>query len=94
MWKLWRAGFRLVNFVHDEFVAEVPADGDLGAAADRIQALMIEGMKEVVPTLPVRVECAAMRAWSKGAEPVFDDRGRLCVWEPKPPASSAARAAP
>lgn len=26
LWKLWRAGYRIVNFLHDEVIIEVPAD--------------------------------------------------------------------
>ncbi len=89
MWKLWRAGLRVVNFIHDEFIVEVPEDANLTASAELIKTLMIDGMKEVVPTLPVKVEYAAMRRWSKGAEPVFDEQKRLLVWEPKPKNSPA-----
>jgi DNA polymerase-1 len=83
LWRLWRAGFRLVNFVHDEVIAEVPEGADLTAAAERVKALMVEGMREVVPDLPVRVEYAVMARWSKDAEARFDPSGRLLVWEPE-----------
>jgi hypothetical protein len=83
LWKLWRAGLRVVNFVHDEFIVEVREDSDLTAAAAQVEALMVAGMREVVPDLPVKVECAAMQRWSKKAKPKFDAEERLVVWEPK-----------
>ena len=89
---LWRAGLRVVNFVHDEFIVEVPSAADLTAAAAQVKTLMVAGMKEVVPDLPVKVECAAMRRWSKKAKPKFDAEKRLVVWEPKA-ASEATSAA-
>ena len=53
-------------------------------------------MREVVPDLPVGVEYAAMRRWSKEAEEVRDDRGRLIPWEPsaEPGAPTPAEADP
>ncbi len=81
LWKLWRAGVRVVNFVHDEVIAEVPEDADLRTEAEKIRTLMVAGMKQVVPGLPVRVEYAAMRRWTKKAKPRFDAAGRLVPWD-------------
>ncbi len=57
MWHLWRAGFRIVNFVHDEFLIEVPVGADIEVQKLRIKSLMQQGMREVLPvTLPVEVK--------------------------------------
>jgi DNA polymerase I-like protein with 3'-5' exonuclease and polymerase domains len=84
LWKLWRAGYRVVNFVHDEVLVEVPTDSNLLAHAGRIRQLMIEGMREVVPDIRVDVEYAACDRWYKNAKPVFDGAGtELRLWQPR-----------
>lgn len=82
LWRVWRAGFCLVNFIHDQLLVEVPADGDLKADAEQIKSEMIAGMKEVVPDVAVDAEYAAASRWRKGAKAVFDKKGRLLIWEP------------
>ena len=82
LWKLWRAGYRIVNFIHDEVLVEVPAGSDLDRHAGEVRRLMIEGMTEVVPDVRVEVECVAATAWSKQAEVVRDAEGRLLAWSP------------
>ena len=81
MWRLWRAGVRIVNFIHDEFLIEVPADGDLSAAVEQVESLMVEGMREVLPDVEVRVESTITRLWSKDAETLLDEAGNLLPWE-------------
>ena len=82
LWRVWRAGFRVVNFIHDQLLVEVPAGGDLRTAAEQIKAEMIAGMREVIPDVAVDVDYAATSRWWKGAKAVFDRKGRLLLWEP------------
>ena len=56
MWKLWRNGYRIVNFIHDEFLIELPIQDDYTEPAEEIKRLMIEGMREVVPDVRIGVE--------------------------------------
>jgi DNA polymerase I-like protein with 3'-5' exonuclease and polymerase domains len=79
LWRVWRAGFRVVNFVHDELLVEVPAGSDLTAHAGRVQTLMVEGMRAVLPDVRVGVEYAATARWAKGAKATFDANGRLTL---------------
>ncbi len=79
LWRVWRAGYRVVNFVHDELLVEVPAGGDLTTHAGRIQTLMVDGMRAVLPDVAVGVEYAATTRWAKGAKATFDEAGRLVV---------------
>jgi DNA polymerase-1 len=73
-----------VAFLHDEFILEVPDDVDLAHAANlRLMKHMVEGMKVYVPDVPIKAEPSLMRRWFKEAEPVFDEKGRLRVWESK-----------
>ncbi len=83
LWKLWRAGFRLVNFLHDEVIVEVRQDSNLKAQAEEISRLMIEGMREVVPDVRIEVEYAAASRWYKSAKAVYDQEGNLLLWTPK-----------
>jgi hypothetical protein len=98
LWRLWRAGYRVVNFVHDQCLVEVPADADLTGAAESIRRLMIEGMREVVPDVRVDVTYAATDRWYKEAEAKLDPAGRLVLWrpepEPRPSTPAPAAAAP
>jgi hypothetical protein len=82
LWKLWRAGYRIANFIHDESLVEVPEDSDLDRHAAEVRRLKIAGMAEVVPDVRIEVECVATTAWSKAAKVVRDERGRLRAWSP------------
>lgn len=81
LWLLWRNGFRLVNFIHDEVLIEVAADSDLLGHAERIRDLMIEGMREVLPDMRVSVEYAACDRWYKNAKTIHPN-GKLELWHP------------
>jgi len=82
LWKLWRAGYRLVNFLHDEVIIEVPEGDDLRQHAETIRRLMIEGMREVVPNVQIDVDYAAAARWYKSAKKRHDTEGRLLLWKP------------
>jgi hypothetical protein len=84
LWGLWRAGYRVVNFVHDQFLVEVPAGDDRTAHAERIRELMLAGMRQVIPDVRVEVAYAATDRWHKNAKAVFDAEGRVLLWKPCP----------
>jgi hypothetical protein len=91
LWKLWRAGFRIVNFIHDQVLIEVAANADLQANAETIRELMIAGMKEVIPNIRIDVKYAAMDRWYAGAEAVIDETtGQLLLWTPNEKATSSS----
>ncbi len=86
MWRLWRSGYRLVNFIHDQVLVEVPANADLMAKAQDIRRLMIEGMNAVVPDVNMDVSFAATDRWYKNAEAAYDSSGEhLLIWRPDAP---------
>lgn len=94
MWAVCRAcyaqpgnplyGCRIVNFVHDELILEVPTDPELAhAAAMELERIMVEAAQPWCPDVPIRAEAALMHRWSKSAEPVHNDQGLLVPWEPE-----------
>jgi hypothetical protein len=90
LWNLWRAGYRIANFIHDQVLVEVPADSNLAEQATRIRDLMIAGVREVVPDVKVGVSFAATDRWHKKAEAVYDENGKLLLWHPDDVAPRAA----
>src|SRR5262249_34986369 len=81
LYALIRAGFRVVNFVHDEFVIELPEDADHAADAKRIESIVNGEMERVTNGVPVAWEYARARRWSKRAKATFDGAGRLVPCE-------------
>lgn len=71
LYRLYREGFRIVNFIHDEVLIELPENADHTVLAGRVESIMVAEMREVVPDLPVLCEYALMRRWYKGAKPKF-----------------------
>lgn len=65
LWKLFRAGCRVVAFIHDEIVVEIPVGSDREAHAAEIARLMIAGMHEVIPGMLVKVEAFVSPSFSK-----------------------------
>jgi len=65
LWKLMQAGYKIVNFIHDEVIIEIREDENLPAKIADIERLMITGMQEVVPGANVRVETEVRRSFSK-----------------------------
>lgn len=81
-------GSRLINFVHDETIVEIPLVR-LHDAAYRQAHVMVEQMKTCVPDVAIKVEPAAMYHWDKAADAVFDENGKLIPWVPKPEKKAA-----
>lgn len=65
LWKVWRAGYRPVNAIHDQLVIECPADDRVLERKRNIERLMVEGMREVVPDMRVNVETVITRSLDK-----------------------------
>jgi len=65
MWLVWRAGHKLVDFVHDQLVVESPADDRVPERVVEIEGLMKRGMLMVVPGMNVKVETVVTRSLNK-----------------------------
>ena len=90
LWRLWRAGYRIVNFIHDEVLIEVAEESDLLQHGETIRQIMIQAMQEVVPDVRIDVGYTASRRWYKAAQKLLDAEGRLLLWEPAPDQDDAA----
>lgn len=82
MYNLFVIGYRLIAFIHDEIVIEIPENSDIHSEAILIDKVMCESMQQVTPSIPIKCEYAASRRWCKGAVPIFDEAGKLQIWEP------------
>ena len=86
MWKVFKDslkhGYRLVNMIHDELIAEIPEE-IASEVAFRMEKLMVEASNETIPGMLMKAEAALMRRWSKAAEPAYDEKGNLIPFEDK-----------
>lgn len=73
-----------IAFVHDEIVGEVREDDLMSDRVMEAANIMVLAMREVTPDVKPKAEPALMRRWNKAAETVYDDNGKVVVWEPKP----------
>jgi DNA polymerase I-like protein with 3'-5' exonuclease and polymerase domains len=83
LWELYREGFRVVAFVHDEVLIELPRSAPHTEAANRIDRILCDAMQQLTGSIPIACEYALSDRWYKAAEAVFDEHGRLCLWNPK-----------
>ena len=65
MWLVWRAGHRLVDFVHDQQVVEAPADDRVQQRIAENEELMKRVMLMVMPGMNVKVETVVTRSLNK-----------------------------
>jgi len=74
-------GSRVVAFIHDELLVEVPIECSAEATVE-IERLMVKAFAEVCPDVPGATEAALMATcWSKEASPAFDAQGRLIPYD-------------
>ena len=78
-----RAGFRVIAFVHDEFLIELPDGVDFTARANQIEEICCKTMEQFTPGVEITAEYALADRWSKDAERVERD-GKLVAWHPSP----------
>ncbi len=65
LWKVWRARYKLVDFVHDQVVVEVPEDDLVEQWRIELAELMRQGMLEVIPGMNVKVKAVTTRSLNK-----------------------------
>lgn len=72
-------GSRIVNFIHDEFLVEVPEQVGHECALE-VQRIMVEEAKLYLPNVPATSKPVLCRRWSKDAKAIYDN-GRLIPWD-------------
>jgi hypothetical protein len=85
LFALVKEGFRVVGFIHDEVLVELPDEGGYVSEEKvrRVQEIMCRTMEEVlVGDIPVACEATLSRRWNKKARLVVKD-GRVYPWEPE-----------
>jgi hypothetical protein len=65
LWKLFRMGYRISGFIHDEILVAVPDDGNHHDHARTIGEVMQSTMSDLLHGMPVGVEAFVSRSFSK-----------------------------
>jgi hypothetical protein len=72
-------GCRPILFVHDEIIVECP-DEKITEAAEELEEVMVEVYSRFTPNTRITAGAHAMKRWSKAAEAVRDENGKLIPW--------------
>ncbi len=81
LYKLICNGFRVVAFIHDEIIIEVPEGSDYESLGAGLKNIMVEEMRRVVPDVTIRCgDAVPMTRWSKDAKLTYDGNGRIMPW--------------
>ena len=81
-----REGYRIIGFVHDEILVELPDEGGFvrKEVVDRVVEIMCSEMAEVLGgKLPVGCEATLSTCWSKEAKPIEPRDGKIYPWRPQ-----------
>ena len=84
LWRLVREGFRVVGFVHDEVLVELPDEGGFVSEEKivRIKEIMCGEMEAVLGgNVPVDCEATLSTCWSKHARLIVRE-GKVFPWSP------------
>jgi DNA polymerase I-like protein with 3'-5' exonuclease and polymerase domains len=80
LWNVWRAGYKIVAFVHDQLVVECPADDRVKDRVADVERLMKEGMAQVVPGMLVKVETLVTASLNKqDLDPRYDPKTKELI---------------
>lgn len=81
--RLVLAGFRVVGFIHDEILIELPDQGDYvdRSVVKSVVDIMCDSMQEMTGNVPVKCEYTLSDRWSKNAELILDG-DKVRPWRP------------
>lgn len=77
-----RVRARLVNFIHDEVLLELPDDEHATRTMDAVTSLLVSEMGRVIKRVPIVADPVLSRRWTKDAYSTRCPDGTLTVWEP------------
>mgnify|MGYP001068469784 CR=1 FL=1 len=82
MWNLYMSGYNIIAFIHDEIVIEIPetSSGIYDEEADHVKMIMNGSMQELTGPIPIGSSFTISKVWSKSAQQVRDELGRLRCW--------------
>ena len=66
LYRLRCAGYRASNFIHDEFVIELPDRAGIEDQARAVESIVVSAMRQVVSDVAVRTEWFVADRWQKG----------------------------
>jgi len=77
-------GYRVVGFVHDEILVELPDEGGYVGreAVEKVVKIIVDGMREVAFGVPVTCEYTVTTHWSKSAK-LIGQGDKITAWSPK-----------
>lgn len=65
LFRLIRDGYRVVNYIHDEFVIEVSENTEVGPMTETIREILVSEMRKIVPDVRISVELRVANSWAK-----------------------------
>jgi DNA polymerase I-like protein with 3'-5' exonuclease and polymerase domains len=86
LWDGYTRNWRIVNFVHDEVIQEVPVswtNARHSEFADEVEEVLCADMMKILPDVKVKAESVLMPRWYKEAKKLVDENGYLMVWTPE-----------
>jgi hypothetical protein len=72
--------YRVVNFMHDAFLIELPLSEAISDDVLAIEKIITEALTSVMPDMKPRLRSVLMDRWYADAKPTFDDNGKLTVF--------------
>ena len=81
LWECYRAGYRLVNFIHDEVISEIAITTveDIMDKIRKLDRIMVDSMSRTLSHVNIKTEASLMTRWFKEAEEKVDETGCLMV---------------
>lgn len=81
MWNLLYHQFKLIGFIHDEILIEIPRDSNLDEKTKLIESIVCESMQQLTGSIPISCEYSLSEVWSKDAKAIYDENGKIQVWK-------------
>jgi DNA polymerase I-like protein with 3'-5' exonuclease and polymerase domains len=81
LWNLYTKGYKMINFVHDEVIFELPEDDKLKPTIKEIEDIMVSSVANVIKGVKIKVEATVMRHWSKEAKHTYTPDGKIIPWD-------------
>ncbi len=86
LWKLLYHSYRVVGFVHDELLVELPDQGGYvdKSKCEEVKLIVCEAMAEVTGAIPIDADYTVSKCWSKQAKLLVEGNKVKCFSENVP----------